>query len=275
MKRAIYFLIAYKYDLLATAAIILTSFFSYFFRNDNRNIFVAAIIVSFFLLLLIIFLRVKERSFFFIPLTRGSDRENWFGDGIFEYSRIQKSFRITNSSAGFIFSKCLLWSDYSISFEFKILKSYLGVIARAINLSNYIMLQIGLDGIRPHIKINGGFKLWKHQDVGLSFNNKLSLEKWYKCFINCDKDIIKIKIIDKKELIIDREWRIRKGELGFSFPIKKAKLKDDDKGVEIVDGNTDKYLLVSYPITLEYGSIGFRNSSSEEALVKNVLIKKL
>ena len=275
MKRLKYFLIEYKYDILGPIAIIVISYLGYHFRNDYKNIFIGSIIVSFIFLILIIFFRLRGRSFFYIPLTLRKDRDNWFGDGIFEYSRMQKSFRITKSSAGFIYSECLLWSDYSIGFEFKILNNCLGFILRAVNLSNYIMLQIRINGIRPHIKINGNFRAWEHKDVGLSFENNLSFEKWYKCLINCDKGIIKIKILDKKEIVIDREWRIHKDDIVYSYPVKLVKQKDNSKSFELVDEEKKRSVIITYPVTLNYGSIGFRNTAKEEALVKNVLIQKL
>jgi len=113
---------------------------------------------------------------------------------------------------------------------------------------------------------------WEYKDVGLSFENSLSLDKWYRCFINCDKDIIKIKILDKKEIIIDREWRIHKDDLLFKYPLKKPKQKDDGKkDVEVENENTDKFILMIYPVALNYGSIGFRNTGE---LLKMNTIKK-
>ena len=110
-----------------------------------------------------------------------------------------------------------MWSDYRYVFEFKIIRSCLGVILRAINLSNYVMLQIGQTGIRPHIKVNGAWTAWEFKDVDLDFESNLKLDNWYKCMISCEKDIINIRILKNKNSIFDRDWIIPSGQINFAF----------------------------------------------------------
>ena len=214
-----------------------------------------AIIIIF--LIIILYFHNKEKGFYYEPLINTRDKDNWIGKGVFEYDRKNSSFIITNSSSGYIYENCIMWSNYEFSFKFKILKSNIGVLLRAINLSNYVMLQINQNGIRPHIRVNGGWKVWEFNKVGLEFNSKLSLDLWYECRILCDKRSLKIDIYKDKKKEFEREWDIPEGNVRFEF----------------VHNYVKTYS--SFPINLEYGTIGFRNWGSEKALVKDIIIRKI
>jgi hypothetical protein len=136
----------------------------------------------------------------------------------------------------------------------------MGAIVRAVNLSNYLMFQIREDGIRPHIRINGGWRPWEHQEVGLTFENKLSLDSWYKCSLSCEKDLINITLSNRKKVFFERSWAIPPGRIAFPFPQKEQ------------DPNPPT---IHFPVDLDYGTIGVRNSHEEKALVKNVLVEKI
>lgn len=233
---------------------------SFSFSKDQRLTFILSIIVIIIFLFVIIYLRSRERDFYFIPLNKPEHKDDWIGNGQFEYLRTNNSFQITHADPGVIYSKCLNWSDYKFNFEFKIRNTCLGAILRAVNLSNYIMIQITQNGIRPHLRINGGWRVWESKDVDLEFINKLSKEKLYYCELICDKNVINIKIYLKKELLFDREWIIPSGVIVFSF----KREENDPHPVNI-----------PFPINLEYGSAGFRASGDEKTLIKNVLLKKL
>lgn len=155
---------------------------------------------------------------------------------------------------------CLTWSDYELSFKFKIIKDCLGVIVRAVNLSNYAVLQIQTNGIRPHIRINGGWHWWETEAANLGFTKSLSLDKWYKCIFSCNKGVVDIKLLEDDHLVFERQWAIPEGKVVFRFE------KEDKK---------DQPIEIPFPINLEYGSIGFRNYGDEKAFVKNVLVQKL
>lgn len=206
---------------------------------------------------IVIYLRLREKKFYFISLTRREHKDDWIGKGGFDYERIHNCFSITNSESGYIFSKCLTWSDYKFFFKFKISKDCLGVIVRAVNLSNYIMLQIQPNGVKPHIRINGGWKWWEPEDTKMSFTNSLSLDKWYKCVLSCNKGTIDIKLLDDDQPLFERQWAIPDGKVVFPF-------KNDSLSIDI-----------PFPINLEYGSIGFRNWGDEKALIKDILVQKI
>jgi len=221
---------------------------------------ILSLIITILSFSLIVYLRLKEKDFYFTALTKREDKDDWLGRGTFEYRRASRAYLIANSEAGYIFSKTLYWSDYKYEFEFKILNSCLGAVVRAANLSDYVMFQIRLEGIRPHIRINGGWRPWEAKETGLVFKDELSRDNWYKCTLTCEKDLIDIKIEKADEIIIERSWNISHERLGFPFP----QLENDPKPITI-----------HFPIDLDYGSVGFRNTGGEKALVKNVLIEKL
>ena len=110
-------------------------------------------------------------------------------------------------------------------------------------------------GIRPHIRVNGGWSIWEAKEAGLETN--ISLDKWYRARISCDNGEIFIKLYCDDELIFDRNWKIPIGNVVFKF-------KYNEKESE-----------VPFSINLEYGSAGFRNSGDEKAFIRNVLIQKL
>ena len=253
--KLIYILRKYLYEILTTLVAITVSVitFTKFFWNTQ---FLIIIEISIYLLALVIilYIRQKDKDLYFTTLTKRRHVEDWIGKGKFEYSKIYRCFLITNSDAGFIFSKCFLWNNYKFSFEFKIIRSCIGAVIRAINLSNYVMIQLTPDKIRPHIRVNGGWYIWEETDVKI-----LSFDKWYKCSISCEQDFISVKIFDTKNRVFDRVWKIPQGNINFKFGNNEGK----------------KSIIIPFPINLEYGTVGFRNWGDEAALVRNVLIEKI
>lgn len=260
--RGIYYQVKrFKFDILSTVLTLTLAVVAYMFWQEQLTIFLGTTLIIIIFLLLVIYLRLINKDFYFIPLTRREHKEGWIGNGIFDYVRVSNSFQLTNTDpGGYIFSRCLTWSNYKYEFEFKIINQCLGAVVRAVNLSNLVMLQITQNGVRPHISINGGYYVWEAEDVGLSFTQQLSLDKWYRCQIFCEQGDITIKISEHKEKIFDRQWKIPVGKIEFSFP-KDEKDKSPTK--------------IYFPINLEFGSMGFRNSDKEKALIKNVLVEKI
>lgn len=257
-----YFFKKYKFDVLTALFAMVGTFLAFILVENPKVLFISSLVVIFISLFIIVYLRTKDKSFYFISFKKEKDKYDWMGrEGIFEYVRGEKCFVIADSGSGYIYSKSLTWSNYRVSFEFKIIINYIGAIVRASNLSNYVMLQIRKEGIRPHIKVNEGWsspESWK-----IEFENNLSLDKWYKCVLTCDADSIDIVIFDKddkKEKICNRRWSIPLGTMDFYF-------KKDE---------TDKNpIKISFPINLEYGSVGFRSAVGEKALIQNFLIEKI
>jgi len=280
MRRLFYGIISFKYDLLSSAGAINAPLVAYYFGYDEKIITTIFVVVF---LLIVVHLRLKDRDFYYIPLTKSKDKDAWIGSGIFEYSKTDSCFRITNAESGYIYSKCLTWSDYQLKFDFKIVKNCLGVILRATNVSNYVMLQINEDGIRPHVRINGWWHVWDPEEVDLILSKKISMNHWHKCCISCNKRNINIAIKNKRnEQVFDGQWKLPLGNVFFSPSKNNEKtsaLSDPVSGAlacHLKETEAlDLQLKMPFPITLEYGSAGFRNWEQEEALLRNVLIKKI
>lgn len=260
-KETKYFFRRNKIDFTTLLTAITLYLLAYLYTEDPKVLLALSIIVTLVSALVIIYTRLRERDFHFISLTKRKHKDQWIGRGTFEYDKTKKCFRITQSEAGFIFSKCLTWSDYKYEFHFQILKKSVGAIVRAVNLSNLVMLQIFDYGIKPHVRINGAWNAWDPFKEKLDFTEKLNIDKWYRCLIQCCKDSLNIRIFeeDQKEHIFDREWKIPHGSIIFA-------LKKDEEGEP-----THK---IPFSINLEYGTVGFRNCGSESALVKDVLVEK-
>lgn len=258
-----YFLKSYKYDLitavLALILLLISDVIPYFKANQSVTSVLRGVIIL-LSAFIVIYLRSRDKDFYFISLTQRKHKDDWMGKGNFEYERTHNCFSITKSESGYIYSKCLTWSNYELSFKFKIIKDCLGVIVQAVNLSNYAMLQIRQNGIRPHIRINGGWKPWESDEANMVFNKSLSLDKWYMCILSCDKGSVNIRLLDDDHSVFERQWTIPEGSLMFKFK------KEDEE-----DKSTD----IPFPINLEYGSIGFRNDRDEKAFVKDILIQKI
>jgi len=262
-----YFLRKNKLEFFTLVFAVIGYIISYIFLKAPGLSFLLSIVVTFLANLVIIYSKIREKDFYFISLQKDSDREDWIGDGLFQYERVHHSYAITNSHSGFIFSKCLTWSDYVFDFQFKILNTSLGVIVRAVNLSNTVMMQIFENGIKAHIRINGFWKAWEPTDAKLVFNQNLNLDQWYRARLQCDKGSIRIRIFNKENnTVIDRVWKIPSGEISFSY-------LTDITNKE--NGFITKSTTIPFPINLDYGTIGFRNHGSEKALIKEVLVEKL
>ena len=178
-------------------------------------------------------------------------------------NKANKAYLIADTDAGFIFSKCLLWKDYSVKSSFKILNKHLGVILRASDLSNYIMLQITKNSIRPHVRVNGGWIPLETGVTGLTFENEIKDGKWYVFEFIVVGELIEIKIFNANDLLINKSWKITNGRV--SVPVYKKEDEERKSSTHILD------FIVSY----DYGAVGFRNGHGERALVKDLLIRTI
>ncbi|MFA6098312.1 MAG: hypothetical protein WCV50_01265 [Patescibacteria group bacterium] len=216
--------------------------------------------------ILSLFLASRPKKLFHISLTSRKHGDLWVGNGTFDYDRERKTHFITNSFYGFIFPPALNLVDYKVTFEFKIATSCLGVIVRAVNSYDFIMLQIEKQGINPHVFLNGAWQRFEHSATNLSFVPMINEDKWYKVTICCLKKKISIQMID---FDFNREWQIPQ-TIVLNFP--KGKPKDKIPGEEIqVEEVTPIYL----PVNLDIGTIGFRNAGQEKAYIKNVYIESI
>ncbi len=266
VKKLKYFILKYRRDLTSYIAAIILYILAFVYIGEPKTLLIFSIILTLLVLWITIFLRAKNRDFFYLSLTSRRDSDNWFGSGVFKYDRINKCHYITESEPGYIYSKTLMWDDYTLDFDFKIITTCIGVIVRAVNLSDYIMLQLRLDEVRPHIRINGGWKAYEVKETNLNIDPELSLDKWYHCLVACEKDIVQIKIVDSSDVILlEKQWTIPRGSILFRYTHNNS----TNKPKQVTTSE------IPFHVNSEYGAIGFRNSSSEKALIKNILVKKI
>jgi hypothetical protein len=240
---------------------------AYFFYQEPQLQFASLIVLAFTSYLIIVFLKLKSRDFYYIFFDKYDDKEGWVGSGVFEFYPNDEAFLIRDSDAGFIFSKCLNWIDYEVNCEFKILKNTLGILVRATDLSNKLMMQLNIDanGIRPHLWANGGYIVQEPKESRLEFETSLKEGRWYKLLMHVYKDSMKIQILENGKSILEKHWDIPTALL--SFPIReKDKNQGDTKNpIGMLDIRKD----------YSYGTVGFRNGHGEKALVRNLLIRKI
>lgn len=262
-----YSLQKHRQELLSLVSAIASSCVAFAFSNQPGYAFWASILLTIILSVTTLYLFLREKDFYFIALDNYTDKENWFGAGRFEFDKTNNAYLIADSDAGYIYSKCLLWGDYLLSGEFKVLNKCLGVIIRATDLSNYIMLQINKHdkGVRPHIRANGGWIPYEVRSTGLEFEEGKDIKdgKWYKFEFKVKGELVEILIFDEKEILINKSWKITSGRV--SIPVFKKEDDDRKSSTHILD------IIASY----DYGTFGFRNGHGERALIKNLLIKSL
>jgi len=273
LKRIYFFGKSYVYEIITAVAGAALAIIAVLSSSNLKLGLFLSIGVVFVSTIIIIFLKTREKAFYFLGMHRAKDRDDWIGSGDFEFIKSEYAFLITNASPGYIYSKCLTWSNYKYEFYFKILNDRVGIVVRAVNLSNYVMLQITPSGIRPHLNISGGWKIWEPQQAGLSFENELSLDKWYKCRFVCERNEIFIRIEDGKQLVFSRNWAIPRGILLFRFEEESGRLRPEKERSQNHD-EIKQVTTIPLPINLEYGSVGFRNWGHEKALVKDIYISK-
>lgn len=262
-----YTLQKHRREFLSSGFTIVSAYVAFAYSNHPGTIFGASVLLTIIFSVITLYLFLQEKDFYFVALDNYTDKENWFGAGTFEFDKTNNAYIITGSDAGYIYSKCLLWGDYILSGEFKMLNKCLGVILRATDLSNYIMLQInkGRKGIRPHIRANGGWIKYEVGETGLAFEKEKNVEdgKWYKFKFTVKGDLVEIYIQDEKDILINKSWKITSGRV--SIPVY-------EKGDDARKSPTH---ILDITATYDYGTFGFRSSHEERALIRNVLIRSI
>lgn len=274
-KRLYFFGKTHVYEIITAIAGVFLVIVSVCYSDNAKLSLLLSVLIIFLSMFIIIFFKTREKVFYFVGMHHLRDKNDWIGNGRFEFVKSEYSFLITDASPGYIYSKCLTWSNYRYEFSFKILNDRMGAVLRAVNLSNYVMLQITQDGIRPHLNISGGWKIWEPGEAGLTFENPLSPDKWYRCKISCERNELFIAIQDKKQVVFGRNWAIPRGILLFQFEEQSGRLRDEKAATSAnKDADNNKITTIPLPINLEYGSVGFRTWGHEKALVKDIYISK-
>jgi hypothetical protein len=262
MKKILLFFKTYTYEIIALTINITVALISLLTATITIAIGVTVFLLS-VSTFVIIYLRTKEKEFYFLPMDGPGKERHWIGSGKFGYVVNEKCYEITESNTGYILPSTLNWSDYRFEFNFKIINNCIAWIVRANNLSNYLMFQCSIEGINPHIRLNGEWIIKRHfdKDTSLTFNEKLNQDTWYRAKITCEKRNIRIAICNGKKNIFDRHWKIP-SQLLMSY--KKSSNPNDRELINILQN-----------IDFDFGAIGFRDSGDERGLLKNIYLEKL
>ena len=248
-----YGLVGHKIEVIVFVVSIVAIILSYIFNKFSLILPITAFVVA----LVVLFLRFfEDRDYiYYLPLKNRKEKNSWFGRGLWGHDRSKNIYYISESPNGFIFSKCLLWDNYYVSFDFMLVqpKNVCGFVLRARGLSDYIMLQCGCDRIVPHVRHNHKWDKEIITSSSINHINNLKSGLWYKAEITCNNYTISYCIKNKKEIMANNSWEI---------PVKDV-LNKDGSGF-----NTDLY---SY----NYGTIGFRCDGKEKSYIKNLLIERI
>lgn len=253
----------YWRELLTFTFATISAYVAFVYRDDPGVSFIFSILLTTVLLILTLYFILKEKDFYYLALDKYADKENWFGSGKFEFDKTNNAYVVADTDAGYIYAKTLLWKDYYLKLEFKILNKCLGVVVRANNLSNYVMLQIRKDAIRPHIRANGGWIPYETNVTGLTYEKDIKDGEWDLLEARVKGEDIEIIIRSKSSIVINKHWKIPSGKI--TVPIYDKSDEQRKNMTHIMD------VVASY----DYGSFGFRNGHGERALVKDLLVKNI
>jgi len=171
---------------------------------------------------------------------------NWDHIGPWRITAENELF-VTGSDEGGLTKKGAFWENYTFKFEAKILNGCIGVIVRAKDLQNYYMFQITTEKIRPHRRVS--------------------------------VPAIRAKSPEQREFVVDE---IRVGWIvmdSISVTHRKNldswfKVKLIAKGQSIsIFINDEKVFNNDQLIENSSGKVGFRNVTTEEALIRNVKVE--
>jgi hypothetical protein len=248
----------YQSDLVTLASAIVGYIVAAWLVESPRLLFGVSIGITIVATAVIMAIKSRERDFIWLSMRGRLHGDGWIGAGGLSFARTEEAYRITQSFDGAILQDTLTWSDYRVRFAFRIDKLSLGVILRAANMGNLVMLQIFQDRIKAHIRVNGVYMSWDYES-SLTFGARLSLGTWYECDICCDKREVRIIISGPNRSENTLSWKIPSGSLMLRA------------GSPEVTGTFPVPFMVNY----DYGAFGFRNSGEESALVRHVLVEGL
>jgi len=185
---------------------------------------------------------------------KGNLDDNWDYRGPWRIAE-KGTLLVTGSDEGGITKAGTHWENYAFTFEARIINGCLGVIVRAQDLNNYYMFQIKPEKIRPHRRALVPVII---RDETLSENENKQEVQVLQYLIG---------------------WQTEHNNTEFKSVTISPRLDDWFNGKVVVKGQSIKIyindnLIYQRPSLLQIptGKIGFRNSGTEEAYVRNVKV---
>lgn len=253
-----FFFRRYRDDLITLLSAILVYVVSAWFVKNPGLLLGLSVGISVLAAIVIVTLKARGRDFIWLSMRDREHGDGWIGQGGLVYARTEEGYRVTQSPDGVILADTLAWSDYCLRFMFRMEQTSLGVILRAANLGNLVMLQIFSDRIKAHIRVNGGWLVWDNLP-SLTFGSPLMLGSWYSCEVICDKRNVRIVVNAAGEDRPALTWTIPSGTVFFGA-----------SGPQIIGT-----LPIPFAVNYDYGAVGFRNDATESALLRHVLVERL
>jgi len=183
--------------------------------------------------------------------------ENWEFSGGWSLENLVegRTLIVTDSEVGGISKWCLSWKDYVFEFDTKLIASDCGWLIRAMDLENYVMLQLREKEILPHfLRDRGNWFRDFNRRAPLQF--QIPLGRWFRVRIRVENErVVTWIVLDGKEKEVLNLGLLQPG------PRKVWPLHSEQ--ITIID--------VSYP----HGSIGFRAWGDEQAFFRNIRVEQI
>jgi len=271
----------------------------YTIANLIISIFISGLIMRFFGSQISIFFKTDENFLSYILILLIAILLNWVQQNlslIFLYftslkkidgiPRIEKwehqgslkiigdSLEITASNSGCLI-RDYLYKNFIMSFNLKIPNGgRAGIVFRAQNLENYLMLQIELADtsagtivydIIPHIRISGDFETFKIDNRESYSNPKLEYDAEKGLLINLEVKDSEAKVtIESNNKVEEFRWNIPTH----------AEPNIIQRPEKMMDSLGEKFTSKIW-FRDKYGKIGFRAVSLEKAIISNLKVKKI
>lgn len=232
--------------------------------SDINNFPINLFFVIFWILIFLLLKKIREILAGFLLSFKNYNFKSWMWPYYWEYqgnARLWKeddTLYVTDTNSGCIL-KGYYWKNFEMTFSCKfpegVDNQIIGIIFRAKNLSDYLMVQINNEKniITPHIRMEG---IWETIEGPWSFAH-LERNKYFKVKLKVLHTIVKLFINDTKIL----DWVIPSNS--------DIKLDKKDKD------STENSFVPRIDFRTIYGKIGFRAYYDEGAIIKKLFVKRI
>lgn len=220
-----------------------------FFKDNLHAIWIGAVTAIILLLFTWTFRLHRRFTSGFRDNFKGNLQVNWDFEGHWRIPEKGTLLVTGPSDTGGITKVGAQWENYTFTFKARIIRACLGVIVRAKDLDNYYMFQIRADKIRPHRRV-----AVPHIEIQPEQQSQSAPQI--------------------KPIVFEKGWQIFKPSTPLTHTL------DDWFDVRITVRGESVIIYIDNNIVLQSesflkipnGKVGFRNSGSEEALVRNVKV---
>lgn len=203
----------------------------------------------------------------------------WIFNGKTETTAEVDELYVQSSRAGCLL-KTHVWKDFRMTFELKFVKhlmKYIGIVFRAEDLENYLMLEVFREdggssdgkpiwksGIKPHIRYKGGWEM-----IYREIYNDLDFSDFTQVILEVKDDTVRLfyKGEPKFTWIVPTHVDVNHIEAG-------VRQKDEEKKEELIAKEIARNVQ-EIPFRVAYGKVGFRAHPGQGAIIRNLKIEPL